>query len=118
MADWKQRGLHQVIGQAEILPYVLARILWRSRMKDRHLLAFIDNDSAQFALIRGDSLSPASRDLLSAVTSLDAKAFVPVWYAQCPSASNVADPPPPQAGWVAPGSWRSSRTPWKERARC
>ena len=62
-------------------------------MKDQHLLAFTDNDSAKFALIRGDSPSPASRELLSAAAALDAKAPVPVWYARCPSASSVADAP-------------------------
>ena len=62
-------------------------------MDGRHVLAFIHNDSARFALIRGDSPPAVSRDLLAVVAARDARFPVPAFYYRCPSASNLADAP-------------------------
>ena len=43
----------QVIGQAEILPIVVAKTVWKEQIRDRKVIYFIDNDSARMALIKG-----------------------------------------------------------------
>ena len=93
LGEWREKGLRQVIGQAEVYPYLLARRLWRTKLKGRSLTAYIDNDSARFALIRGESHAAASRDLLAAVAEEDVAWPVPTWFARCPSESNPADAP-------------------------
>ena len=92
-SEWQSRGLRQVIGQAEVYPYLLARRAWRDRLRGRSVTLYIDNDSARFALIRGESPAAASRDLLAAVAEEDAEWPVPAWFARCPSESNPADWP-------------------------
>ena len=73
LREWRLRGLKQVIGQAEVYPVLLARQLWRRWLKGRSAVVFVNNDSARFALIRGDSPSVASRDVLAALASEDAE---------------------------------------------
>ena len=50
----------QLIGQAEILPMLVARMLWSGRMEGRDILHYVDNDAARFATIRGSSPSRGS----------------------------------------------------------
>ena len=45
----------QVVGQAELLPCLVARHLWGERMKGRPVLHFIGNEAARYALIKGSS---------------------------------------------------------------
>ena len=48
----------QIVGQAEVLPCLLARRMWSERMTDRAVHYFIDNDAARFGFIKGISDDP------------------------------------------------------------
>ena len=43
----------QVIGQAEIVPLMLAKLTFKSYLDNAQMIAFVDNDSARQALIKG-----------------------------------------------------------------
>ena len=43
----------QVIGQAEIVPLLLAKLTFKSYLDNAQMIAFVDNDSARQALIKG-----------------------------------------------------------------
>jgi len=90
---WQATGIEQVIGQAEILPALLARLLWQERLVGRRSLNFIDNDAAREGLIRGRSRSQASAELLDCFWEVEARLAGSSWFSRVPSPSNIADAP-------------------------
>jgi hypothetical protein len=45
----------QLIAQAELLPAVLARWVWRDHLKEAKIIHVVDNEGAKFALAKGYS---------------------------------------------------------------
>ena len=45
----------QVIGQAELLPILVAKTIWEEHIENRKVIYFVDNDSARLAMIKGYS---------------------------------------------------------------
>ena len=86
-------GNEQIIGQLEILPFVVALRVWRSvlRPAGRRVVIFVDNDAARYAMIKGYSPSPVSRALVSELWSLITDLQLTVWFERVPSAGNPAD---------------------------
>ena len=54
----------QLIGQAEILPMLVSRILWSGRMQNRDVIHYVDNDAARYSCIKGGSPSLGSAWLI------------------------------------------------------
>ena len=92
VSAWQARGNTQTIGQAVILPVLLAKSVWRKRLAGRRVPHSIGNESARIALVKGTSASPASAILLDAFWQLEAELVAASWFARVPSDSNVADP--------------------------
>ena len=90
---WAREGSRQVIGQAEILPVILAKWTWGRLIAGSPILVFIDNDSARFGLVTGTSPSKCSAELLSASARADCMLNCYQWVARVPSWSNIADAP-------------------------
>ena len=108
-----------LINQAELFPQLLARTTWAGRLRDRRLLAFVDNDGCRDALINGYSAVEESGHILGAVALMDHKLMCLCWYSRVPSPSNIADGPSRGdssrvlavgGGWSAPRSSRRSGT--------
>ena len=89
----KETGKKQLVTEAELLPQLLARRLWKDRLSGAKLLSFIDSEPAKFALIRGTSDVSTCADIAAAVSLFDAQQSVWTWYSRVPSASNIADAP-------------------------
>jgi hypothetical protein len=83
----------QTIAQAELLPVVLARLIWRRRMRGRRIIFCIDNDGARLSLIKGTSSSRSSRILINAMLLSEVDFPAWIWYARVPTASNPGDAP-------------------------
>ena len=83
----------QVIGQIELAPIWLAKLLWHEKLQDTRVLHFVDNNSAKFGLIRGYSAISSSSRLIDACWMLDAELGAASWYSRVASPSNVADAP-------------------------
>eukprot|EP00971_Amphidinium_carterae_P042542 836427-Amphidinium_carterae.1 len=64
----------QLIGQAEILPILVSRLLWSDRLRGRKVFFFVDNDAARYACIRGWSEAVGSNQMIRALAVLDARA--------------------------------------------
>ena len=45
----------QVVGQAELLPSIAARVVWKEKFRGRKVLHFIDNEAARNTLKKGSS---------------------------------------------------------------
>ncbi len=86
-------GQEHVIMQAEVLPQLVARIVWASRLRNRRCISFIDNDAARHALIRGDSSHAVSAVMVQETWSMDTEGGTTTWYERVPSASNISDEP-------------------------
>ena len=86
-------GQTQVIGQAELLPVLVAKTVWRRYLSNRKVIYFIDNDSARLALVRAYSPVLTSLSIIMKCAHQDALSRSSSWYARVPSKSNIADGP-------------------------
>ena len=91
VAAWQQNGTRQTIGQAELLPVLVAKLVWSRRLQGRRTLHFIDNESARLALIKGASPSAASASIIDAFWHNEARIAAASWFERVPSASNISD---------------------------
>lgn len=83
----------QTIGQAELLPIALARQQWTQRLQGRKVLYCVDNDSARDAMVKGDSPSAASSQIIDAFYRMEFLRPCWPWFLRVASASNPADAP-------------------------
>lgn len=93
VAFWQSEGNIQTIGQAELLPVLMARTKFQEKLRHRRVFVFVDNDAARHGLIKGCSDSFASDAIIRRVVQLDATSQNWIWYARVPSASNPGDGP-------------------------
>ena len=77
--------------EAEILPQLVARRVWASRISGAHLLSFLDSEPAKHCCINANSNSEACEDLVRAIQWEDQKLLPWVWYTRVPTFSNPAD---------------------------
>ena len=101
---WRAFGPNHVVAQAELVPVLLARLTWASRLAAAPAVYYIDNEGVREALITGSTRSLASRDLLIEVAAESVKLGGAPWYSRVPSPSNVADGPSRLAG-IPDGPW-------------
>ena len=88
-----KRGQTQVIGQAELLPILVAKTIWEPFIRNKKVIYFIDNDSARLAMIKGYSPVLASLKIIMSCAYRDSLCRSVPWYARVPTKSNVADEP-------------------------
>jgi hypothetical protein len=93
LSRWQKEGSKQVIHQAELLPAVVSRDLWKVRMLHRRTILFVDNDAARVSLIKGSSSNVHSDRLVWAFHDMDLSNQCRLWIARVPTHSNPADPP-------------------------
>ncbi|CAE7793477.1 unnamed protein product [Symbiodinium sp. CCMP2592] len=89
--SWGAHGKRQLVGQAEVLPVLVAKIVWAEFLKGRKVLWFIDNDSAKAALGSGSSPVLATFAMLCVGAHIDVSLEAAHWYARVPSKANLAD---------------------------
>ena len=108
--QWTAKGSKQVIMEGEILPMLVARMLWSSVLRDTSMVGFIDNDAAKSALIRAYSTNGDASIILQEIVEYDMKFGLLTWYERVPSVSNIADAPS-RGGRpvIIPGWGRSKR---------
>ena len=91
---WKSKaGQKQTIGQAKLLPVLVARLTWADVLRRRQVLYFIDNESVRLALIKSYRPMLASLKLVMACLHWDFENASVPWYARVASPSNIGDGP-------------------------
>jgi hypothetical protein len=83
----------QTIGQAEMLPVILARMKFRSLLNGRRVVYFIDNDSARMVFVKGTSDSTCSQRMADIMVRDEGLEQTFAWFARVPTLSNPADGP-------------------------
>ena len=80
-----------IIFEAELIAYVAAIVLWRDRVTNRSLVAFIDNNSVRDVCISGKARNQTGRKLVSLLLAVEDMAGLNVWISRVPSPSNPSD---------------------------
>jgi len=83
----------RIIGQAELYPAIVARRLWKHKIKGRDVIHFFDNDAARYALVKGTSPCLESAWLVQSFWTNESETDSRSWIARVPSRSNIADGP-------------------------
>jgi hypothetical protein len=91
--QWEDLGVVHAVAQSELIPVAVSRIIWRSRLRDRRVIHFIDNEGIRQALITGSTKSLSCTALLSQTARLGIDLGANFWYARIPSQSNISDDP-------------------------
>ena len=93
LSRWTASGRRQLIGQAEILPIVISKLVWANLLRDMALVTYVDNDSALHAVVGGYTSVHDSAVLIHAAAHMDMLIGCHQWVARVPSLSNPADGP-------------------------
>ena len=83
----------QLIGQAEILPMLVSRILWSARMRGRDILHYVDNEGARYSVIKGCSPSRESAWLIQGFWETEVYNRSRSWISRVPTVCNIGDGP-------------------------
>ena len=83
----------QLIGQAEILPMLVSRMIWSGRIEGRDVLHYVDNDAARYATIKGSSPSRGSAWLVHAFWETEVTNRSHSWVSRVPTVCNIGDGP-------------------------
>ena len=83
----------QIVGQAEMIPCNISRMIWADRLQHRCCLHYIDNEAARCGLIRGYSPVRDNAFLNQLFWVEESKSMSFSWFDRVPSPSNIADPP-------------------------
>ena len=87
------KGGETIIGELETAAVAMAINLWPRTLNSQHVVFFIDNDGAKYALIRGYSKSDMITQLCGFSSEILDDAVILPWFTRIPSASNIADFP-------------------------
>ena len=83
----------QLIGQAEILPMLVSRIIWSARLIGRDVLHYVDNEGARYSTIKGSSPSRSSAWLIHAFWETEVMNESRSWLSRVPTECNIGDGP-------------------------
>ena len=90
---WMSQGSKQIIGQAEMLPVIMAKRIWSKLLKGSRNIFFVDNESARECYVRHASPVVYSRALILSSVLEDSRLGALNWYARVPTLANWADEP-------------------------
>ena len=83
----------QIIGQAELLPMVVSRILWSGKLAGRDVIHYVDNEAARMSAIKGSSPSRSSAWLVQAFWETEVTNETKSWISRVPTECNIGDGP-------------------------
>ncbi|CAE7203407.1 unnamed protein product [Symbiodinium sp. CCMP2592] len=81
------------IGELETVAVVVAFMLWSQHLASSDCMAYLDNEGARFALIKGYSASWAVTRVCHIFARTCEQSTLLPWCARVPSSSNIADAP-------------------------
>lgn len=81
------------IYELELLPTLVALLLWHKLLNSRQVVFYLDNDAARYTLIKAHSVTSFGKRILAPFISLELSLQLKSWYARVPSPSNIADDP-------------------------
>ena len=89
----QEEGKKQVIGQAELPPMAVAKIIWSGRMYERDVIHYVDNEGARYSTIKGSTPSRESAWLVQAFWGAEVNNRSKSWVSRVPTECNIGDGP-------------------------
>ena len=93
LAEWAALGSSHAVTQCELLPALVARLVWADRLQGRDLLHFTDNAAVKDILVKGSSSSLSCRKMAFRISAEELALNMRSWVCRVPSESNPADAP-------------------------
>ena len=91
-ASWQDRDDQvQLVLQAEFSPLVVARWLWPDAFRGLHVIQFVDNDAARWAVVKGSVRSESGSRITDVYWREEIALRATSWTDRVRSKSNVAD---------------------------
>ena len=90
---WKQEVGEQLICQIGLFAFLAVRFCYADRMRNRAVLAWIDNEAARFAASKGTATSPSLAAMTRVLQVLEGTKPSLIWIERVASFSNPADDP-------------------------
>ena len=81
------------IYELEILPLLIALILWGPHMRTSSVVFYIDNDAARSGFIRANGATTIGAKFVAEFVTLETHYQCKAWFGRVPSSSNIADQP-------------------------
>eukprot|EP00971_Amphidinium_carterae_P330921 6464215-Amphidinium_carterae.1 len=100
---WRGSGIKHPVACTEMVPVLIARILWSRALCSRKAIWFIDSSAVLDALIKGHSQTPFLAGAIARFIRQDLVEPSLAWFARVPSSSNPADAP--SRGFVPGGGF-------------
>ncbi len=84
----------QIVGRAELLPCLVAQIIWAQRMDGRAVIHHVDNEAERYAVIKGTSPTLDSAFLMAAFWKEDSERRAFSWFERIQSPTKPPMPLP------------------------
>ena len=81
------------IYELELLPMLVAILIWRPLIKGRQVVFYGDNDAARASLIAGRAATSVGEKILSSFVTHEFSLQLKVWFSRAPASSNIAEGP-------------------------
>jgi ribonuclease HI len=81
------------IHELELLPILVAALLWGEFFQQSQVVYYVDNESARMACIRGSGETLRAGEIVQSFVEVEAKLQHRVWFGRVPSFSNPSDAP-------------------------
>ena len=81
------------IYEVELLPVLVAAMLWGDTMSQCQAVFFLDNDAAKVGLIKGSGATRLASLVISQFCEREAALQRKTWFSRVPSYSNLSDGP-------------------------
>ena len=87
-----QESAHPIY-EVELLPILIALVLWGALIDKCQLVSYLDNDAARAGMIRGAGATRLSDVIVQIVCEHEAQMQLKTWFSRVPSHSNISDGP-------------------------
>ena len=79
------------IHELELLPILLAAMLWKKHLSFSQVVWYVDNESSRMAAIRGSGETIHASSIIEAFVNTESSCQIKSWFSRVPSHSNPAD---------------------------
>ena len=81
------------IYELELLPVLLAFVLWKQYIGDSRVVFFLDNDAARAGLIKAQGATIHGGVIVQRIVGIESQIDCKPWYGRAPTSSNIEDEP-------------------------
>ena len=92
LAELQQKSEHPIY-ELEVLPVVIATVVWADIISQSQVVYYIDNEAAKSAFIQGVGFTDSAKQLTTIFDEMENRMAIITWFGRVASYSNPADGP-------------------------